>query len=189
MQVLCTVAYILITYFLTNQPLELFRFTAFFTINLLCTFVAQGLGMVVAAIFDVKWGTILGNFFICPFLVFSGFFIQMNHAHKLLHWLFHISFLKYALEGSVYSVLGFNRTKLECDESDDKLNYCRYSYPNQLLRDIGVQDCAKNSTSNCDNYMYNNQKRDFTRVIIALVLFIIFFRVVAFCIMRYRLKH
>lgn len=54
-QVLCTIIYILITYFLTNQPLEWSRFTAFFTINLLCTFVAQGLGMIVSSLFNVSY--------------------------------------------------------------------------------------------------------------------------------------
>ncbi|XP_070491982.1 ATP-binding cassette sub-family G member 1-like [Chironomus tepperi] len=191
MQILCTVIYIVITYFLTDQPLELFRFSAFFTINLLCTFVAQGYGLVVSSLFNVKWGTILGNFFICPFLIFSGFFVQMKHIHEALHWLFHISFLKYALEGSVYSIIGFNRTKIECDEFDKEISYCRYSYPNQLLRDIGIQDCAKNSTinENCDAVMLDNQRYDFVKVIIVLALFIIFFRAVAFCIMRYRLKN
>ncbi|KAL7034285.1 hypothetical protein ACKWTF_007922 [Chironomus riparius] len=191
MQILCTVIYIVITYFLTNQPLELFRFTAFFTINLLCTFVAQGYGLIVSSLFNVKWGTILGNFFICPFLIFSGFFVQMKHIHQALHWLFHISFLKYALEGSVYSIIGFNRTKIECDEFDKEISYCRYSYPNQLLRDIGIQDCAKNNTSNenCDAVMLDNQKHDFVKVIIVLAVFIIFFRAVAFCIMKYRLKN
>lgn len=191
LQVLCTIIYILITYFLTDQPLEFFRFTGFFTINLLCTFVAQGLGLVCSSICNVKWGIMLGNFFICPFLIFSGFFVQMKHIHKAMHWLFHISFLKYALEGSVYSIIGFNREKMECDDFDNELVYCRYSYPNQLLRDIGIQDCAKNDTMNinCDEFMYENQKRDFSRVIIVLVVFIIVFRLIAFCIMRYRLKN
>lgn len=53
-QVLCTIIYILITYFLTNQPLEWSRFTAFFVINLLCTFVAQGLGLIVSSLFNVS---------------------------------------------------------------------------------------------------------------------------------------
>jgi ATP-binding cassette, subfamily G (WHITE), member 1 len=190
-QILCTSLYILITYILTSQPLEWSRFAGFFIINLLCSFVAQGLGMVVSSLFSVKYGCIFGNFFICPFLIFSGFFVQMNHAHQALHWLFKISFIKYALEGSVYSLLGFNREKIECDESDEKLNYCRYSYPNQLLRDIGMQECAKdiNSTLTCDEIMYENQKHDFSKTIIVLIIFIVAFRLIAFCIMRYRLKH
>jgi hypothetical protein len=180
---------------MTNQPLESFRFVAFFTINLMCTFVAQGLGLIVSSLLNVKWGCILGNFFICPFLIFSGFFIQMKHAHKAMHWLFRISFLKYALEGSVYSIIGLNREKLECDESEERLNYCRYSYPNQLLRDIGIQDCAADSsnssniTQTCDEFMYESQKKDLCKVFVVLLIFIIAFRVIAFCLMRYRLKH
>ena len=93
--------------------------------------------------------------------------------------------------GSVYSIIGFNRTKIECDEFDKEISYCRYSYPNQLLRDIGIQDCAKNNTSteNCDAVMLDNQRHDFVKVIIVLAVFIIFFRAVAFCIMKYRLKN
>lgn len=53
-QILCTMVYIIITYFLTSQPLEISRFTAFFIINLLCTFVAQGLGMIVSSLFNVR---------------------------------------------------------------------------------------------------------------------------------------
>ena len=90
------------------------------------------------------------------------------------------------LLGGVYTIFGFNRGKIECD--DDKLNYCRYSYPNQLLRDIGIQDCAKNSTTNCDEVMYENQKVDFLKVIVALIMFTLVFRGVAYFIMRHRLK-
>lgn len=92
------------------------------------------------------------------------------------------------LLGAVYSIFGFNRGKIECDD-ESELNYCRYSYPNQLLRDIGVQDCAKNSTTNCDDYMYANQKTDFSKVICILVLFAVVFRTVAYFIMRHRLKN
>jgi ATP-binding cassette, subfamily G (WHITE), member 1 len=99
-QVLCTVVYILITYLMTGQPLEVFRFAGFFSVNLLVCFVAQGLGLLCGSIFNVKLGTIFGTFFICPFLIFSGFFVQLKHAHHLTHWMFHISFLKYALEGT-----------------------------------------------------------------------------------------
>lgn len=90
--------------------------------------------------------------------------------------------------GGVYSIFGFNREKLECD--DDKLNYCRYSYPNQLLRDIGIQDCAKNnSTTSCDQFMYENQKTDFIQVIGCLILFALLFRTIAYFIMSHRLKN
>ena len=91
--------------------------------------------------------------------------------------------------GGVYTIFGFRREKLPCD--DDELNYCRYSYPNQLLRDIGLQDCEKNSTitQNCDDFMYVNQKTGFYKTICILILFTILFRTIAYYIMRYRLKN
>lgn len=98
-QVFCTTIFILVTYFMTSQPYEMFRFAGFFLVNLLLCFVAQGLGLLVGSIFNVKYGVFFGNLFICPFVVFSGFFVQMKHAPELLHWLFQISFMKYALEG------------------------------------------------------------------------------------------
>lgn len=53
-QVACTMAYVLITYFMTSQPLESFRLGMFITICVMVCLVAQGLGLVVGAIFDVK---------------------------------------------------------------------------------------------------------------------------------------
>lgn len=91
--------------------------------------------------------------------------------------------------GGVYSIMGFNREKLECDETGDMPKMCYFAYPNKLIREKGIQDCAKDATSNCDAYLYDHQKTDFIKVIVALTIFIILFRLLAYCIMRYRLKH
>lgn len=53
-QVLCTVTYISITYFMTGQPLEAYRMGLFTLICLMVAWVAQGLGLLVASLFDVK---------------------------------------------------------------------------------------------------------------------------------------
>ena len=53
-QVACTVAYVLITYLMTSQPLEYFRLGMFIGILVMVTLVAQGLGLIVGAIFNVK---------------------------------------------------------------------------------------------------------------------------------------
>lgn len=79
-------------------------FWMFFLICLLVCFVAQGLGLLCGSIFNVTNGAIFGTFFICPFLIFSGFFVKFSDVHSMLHWLFHISFLKYALEGYLNSL-------------------------------------------------------------------------------------
>lgn len=109
-----------------------------------------------------------------------------------LHFLLSLSFFS-LFAGSVYSIFGFGREKLECDDTSS-LNYCRYSYPSQLIRDIGMQneffDCSKNSTINkfCDQNVHASQKLIFYKVIIVLILFIVFFRTLSYFIMRHRLK-
>jgi len=195
-QILCTMIYIFITYFLTGQPLELFRFMGFFVINLLVTLVAQGVGHLCGSIFNVTLGAIVGPFFICPFLIFSGFFVQLKHAHALLHWLFHISFLKYGLEGGVYAILGFDRERLVCDANESELFYCHYQVPKTFIRDIGMMECrsgggggnSTDSASDCD-WSLSDQKFEFWKVIGILIGFIFVFRTAAFHIMRYRLKN
>lgn len=53
-QICCTFIYTLITYLMTAQPLELYRIGLFFGMCLMVAFVAQGLGLVVGSLFDVK---------------------------------------------------------------------------------------------------------------------------------------
>lgn len=49
---------------------------------------------------------IFGPFAIMPFLILNGFFVRLKDAHPYLHWLFHISFLKYAFEGVMIAIYG-----------------------------------------------------------------------------------
>lgn len=53
-QALCTVTYIVITYYMTAQPPEPYRMGLFTLICLMVAWVAQGLGLLVASLFNVK---------------------------------------------------------------------------------------------------------------------------------------
>lgn len=106
----------------------------------------------------------------------------------MLHWLFHISFLKYALEGelneqsmpqfqlfkfililgAVQSLFGYDREKFVCSEKEV---YCHFRIPKKFMKFIDMEN---------GNY---------TEIVIGLISFILFFRLIAFGIMRYRLKH
>ncbi|XP_058815319.1 ATP-binding cassette subfamily G member 4-like [Topomyia yanbarensis] len=165
-QALCTVTYIVITYYMTGQPPEAFRMGLFTIICLMVAWVAQGLGLLVASLFDVKNGAIFGPFFICPFLIFSGFFIHLDDAHPVMHWLFHVSFLKYALQGATVAIFGYDRPKLDCEET-----YCHFVLPKKFLKEIDMLSA------------------DFVEAVIALIVIFLVFRVGAFYVMRYRLKN
>ncbi|XP_058168547.1 uncharacterized protein LOC131283007 [Anopheles ziemanni] len=165
-QLLCTVTYIVITYYMTAQPPEAFRIGLFTLICLMVAWVAQGLGLLVASLFDVKNGAVFGPFFICPFLIFSGFFIHLNDAHPVMHWLFHISFLKYALQGAAMAIFGYDRPRMDCDET-----YCHYVLPKKFLKEVDMLNA------------------DFVEAVIALSVIFFVFRVSAFYVMQYRMKN
>lgn len=165
-QALCTITYIVITYYMTAQPPEPYRMGLFTLICLMVAWVAQGLGLLVASLFNVKNGAIFGPFFICPFLIFSGFFIHLTDAHPWMQWLFHISFLKYALQGATVAIFGYDRPKLDCDET-----YCHFVLPKKFLQEIDML------------------RADFVEAVIALLVIFFVFRVAAFYVMQYRLKN
>lgn len=54
LQFACVFIYVMITYLMTAQPLELFRLSLFFCITCMVTLISQGLGMIVGAAFGVK---------------------------------------------------------------------------------------------------------------------------------------
>lgn len=77
-----------------------------------------------------------------------------------------MSFVKHAMHAGTVAILGWNRAKFDCDTSD----YCHYRSPQKFLESLGIQD-------------------ELVKEMNWLLLFLVFFRVAAFCIMNYRLKH
>lgn len=117
------------------------------------------------AIFFFQLGVIVGPFVIAPFLVFSGFFLRLADAQYWLHWLFHSSYLKYAVEGASLAIFGYNRPKLECKDI-----YCHYQAPLKFMK------------------LYDLHHSDFLSVFIKLAVMCVVLRIVAFFIMSLRLK-
>lgn len=54
LQFVCVLVYVLITYVMTSQPLEIFRLSLFFTISVMVTLISQGFGMIIGATCGVK---------------------------------------------------------------------------------------------------------------------------------------
>lgn len=62
---------------------------------------------------------------------FSGFYILKKDSHPFWHAFFELSYLKYSAYGTELSILGFNRSKLECENI-----YCHYRSPKKFLQSI-----------------------------------------------------
>lgn len=149
---------------MTDQPAEWFRFFAYFSVILLLSFAAQGLGMISGSMLNVKFTLILGSFFLCPFVLFSNFFILMKDSEKIFHILFNLSYIKYAFEGSMQAIFGFDRKKMSCSEF-----FCHDASPQKFLDTLEVNE-------------------NFYAILMKLLIFTLTFRLVAFSIMYVRLK-
>lgn len=163
--ILNNIVFVSITYFMTNQPLQAFRYALFLVISVLVGFTSQGLGILLGSITNIQKSLLIASGGIFVFTLFSGFFILMKDASYIWHWLFHASFLKHALDADFIIIFGFNRTKLDCNA-----DYCHYRWPHKFLESLGVQTTFHDA--------------------LAIIIFsLLVFRFLAFFVIKYRLKH
>lgn len=71
-QILYPMAFVLIVYFMTSQPLEIMRLSMFVLMSVLTSLVAQTLGLVIGCACDVQSAVYLGPISIIPIVLFSG---------------------------------------------------------------------------------------------------------------------
>ncbi|XP_003703096.1 ATP-binding cassette sub-family G member 4 [Megachile rotundata] len=133
--VFCCLLFTSIVYFITAQPLEMTRFAMFFAINILTVFIGQGMGLMIGAAFNVVNGTFLGPTLFVPLMMFSGYGVSLRDVPSYLQWGTYISCLRYALEGFVGALYGYDRPVLTCKKH---VGYCHYKYPSKFLSDIAM---------------------------------------------------
>ncbi|GAB0089083.1 ATP-binding cassette sub-family G member 4 [Sergentomyia squamirostris] len=131
----CCLIYTVIVYFLSYQPPEFFRFSMFFTISLLVAFVAQSIGLMVGAWFNVVNGTFIAPVSSIPMMMFAGFGVTLRDLPPYLKWGSYISYLRYGLEGYVGAIYGANRETLVCEAKP----YCHFKYPKRFLQEISME--------------------------------------------------
>lgn len=134
--ILCCILFSVIIYLMSAQPMELPRFGMFFTISLLISFIAQGMGLMIGAVLNVVNGTFVGPTLAVPLMMFAGFGVSLRDLPSYLKWGSYVSYLRYGLEGFVGAIYG-DRGTLPCKYQDAM--YCHYKYPNKFLTDIAMR--------------------------------------------------
>ncbi|XP_055641523.1 ATP-binding cassette sub-family G member 4-like [Toxorhynchites rutilus septentrionalis] len=129
LQVLCPTLFTVISYFLTGQPMELFRFGMFWAVCLLLGMFAQTVGLLSGATFDIQMATFFVPCLSIPALLFSGFFVKTYELLGFLQPLSYTSFFRYSLQGSLQAIYGYNRTDFPCSQI-----VCYYNKPSKYLR-------------------------------------------------------
>lgn len=161
----CCILFSAIIYTMSGQPADMNRFFMFTTISLLVVYIAQSIGFMIGAVFNVVNGTFIGPTLVVPMMMFSGFGVTIRDIPDYLKWGTYISYLKYSLEGYIGAIYGYSRQTLPCNEF-----YCHYKYPNKFLREIAMRG----------DQFWND--------IIALSVTLVITRVAAYVLLRWKIQ-
>lgn len=164
-QIVYSIAYVIIVYFMTSQPLETNRFMMYLTICILTALVSQSIGLVIGSAMSVETGVFIGPVSSVPIVLFSGFFVNFDAIPKYLKFLSYVSYVRYSFEGTMISVYGYNRAKLKCSDA-----YCHFKSPTKFLEEMSMQNAV------------------FWQDAVALTGFLLTLRVIAYFVLRLKLR-
>ncbi|KDR09575.1 ATP-binding cassette sub-family G member 4 isoform X2 [Zootermopsis nevadensis] len=132
-QIVFSIIYVVIVYFMTSQPPEVMRFMMLLTMCILTSVVAQSLGLLIGAAMSVENGVFFGPVASVPILLFSGFFVNFNTIPGYLQWVTYVSYIRYGFEGAMISIYGYGREKLSCSEE-----YCHFRNSTMFLEEMDM---------------------------------------------------
>ncbi len=165
-QIVFPTLYLVTVYLMTNQPMSIERFGMLLAITICMSLVAQGIGLLVGAAFSIQVAVFVAPACAIPFLLFSGFFVNLNSIPPYMSWIADVSFFRYAFQGSMVATYGFDRPPLTCSQA-----YCHFRYAQKFLEQF---DLGQSSY-----YMS----------VVGLLIFFILIRVAGYIVLRFKLRH
>ncbi|XP_063235823.1 ATP-binding cassette sub-family G member 1-like [Bacillus rossius redtenbacheri] len=165
-QILLCVLHTSLPYFMTNQPMEWWRFVMFLLVCVLVTLLGESLGLFLGTVFNPVNGVFVGSVFLCFTILFAGCLILFSHMPFVFYCLSFLSMFRYAAIAMVLAIYDYDRDTLECRDE----TYCHLRHPKQLIKLYGVGE---------GEYWFN---------IAMLVTILVIFRVATYFALRYSIK-
>ncbi|XP_035718100.1 ATP-binding cassette sub-family G member 1-like [Vespa mandarinia] len=164
-QIFFTFSYCSISYFL-SQPHKSFRFFMFFGINTLITIIGNSFGLIIGSLLTPVNGIFISSIILAIFILFQGSLILLNHIPKYFYYFTYFSYMKYAFEGLIQSIYGYNREKLDCPNNI----YCPFRIPKIIIKELALTD---------EQYWLN---------LFVLIIFFIFYQILAYYMLKRKLS-
>lgn len=133
-QAACAATYLTVSYWLTGQPIETNRLIFFMIISIAASLTAQAWGFFIGATTPIKIAVFASPIIAVLFSIF-GFCIRYVDTPHAFRWMFHISYFRASFQSLIYTMYGFDRMDLKCDEF-----YCHYKKPTKLLAEMDIVD-------------------------------------------------
>ncbi|KAG5320806.1 ABCG1 protein, partial [Pseudoatta argentina] len=133
-QAACAASYLIVSYWLTAQPIETNRIILFNIISIAASLTAQAWGFFIGVTTPIKIAVFIGPIIAALFSIF-GFCIRYFDTPLAFRWMFYISYFRASFHSLIYTVYGYDRKDLLCDEF-----YCHYKKPNTFLKEMEIND-------------------------------------------------
>ncbi|EDW37581.1 GL16273 [Drosophila persimilis] len=135
LQVLLNITFMMVTYWMSGLPDQIWRFGIFVAVGLMISLVAEGMGLAIGATFSITNGSVVGPMMIAPLMGLAvygfDFAPQITGAMNLL---MKFSYVRVGVVAMILAVFGFQREDLDCDDI-----YCHFSDPRVLLKFLDVE--------------------------------------------------
>lgn len=137
-QMFCASLYIVISFYLTGNYSDDFRFLYFLLMGILATLSAQAWGFFVGATLPVKLAVFIGPILAVLFSVF-GFCTRYIDITPILRWMWHISYFRAAFHGVLNAIYGMDKPFLTCPPEE---MYCHFRSPKVFLTQMMISDVS-----------------------------------------------
>ncbi|XP_053673623.1 ATP-binding cassette sub-family G member 1-like [Anopheles nili] len=135
--ILSSSVFFMLVYYFTSQPFEWLRIGRFALVCLLFGWISQMLGLLLGSEFSAQNAVFLAILILIPASLFSGIFIPLRDIGILLRPLQYVSFVRYAFEGAIHAIYGFDRPDLDCPEV-----FCYFRQLKRYLEFMSIPDLA-----------------------------------------------
>jgi len=130
-----TFVYSIISYVLTKQPMEWSRFFMFLLITILTCVTSESVGLGLGTIFNPINGTFFGAIIVAIMLSLAGFLVFFNHMPRILYYVSYINYYRFAFDGLIQAIYGFQREAIPCPSNND---YCHLRMPSLILEELSM---------------------------------------------------
>ncbi|XP_034472213.1 ATP-binding cassette sub-family G member 4 isoform X2 [Drosophila innubila] len=133
LQLICPTLFLSISYFMTGQPPEFYRFAMSWAICVLTAFIGHFIGVISGTLCELQLSMFIVPAISIPFLLFSGFFIRLRELSWFLRPICDISYFRYIFEGLMRAIYGYDRGQLPCTK-----DFCFFYSSEKFLKEFDM---------------------------------------------------